>query len=161
MPAILIGWCPSFTQRTQSSNPPICLCAEQKRTSYPLFRVSRFAYADKKLNLQLYLLYQGEFKPEDLTEEGRAKTEIYALGANGNTYAPGWYTLNVKAMYRLSNLWRVSAGIENLTDQRHRPYSAGISDPGRNFALAQHNFLKKWGRSYFLWSLAFGTFGKK
>ncbi|MFZ2055369.1 MAG: TonB-dependent receptor [Candidatus Aminicenantales bacterium] len=106
------------------------------RHAAPLFGVSRFAYDDNKLNLQLYLLYQGEFKHEDLAEEEKAKTEIYALDANGNTYAPGWYTLNVKAMYRLSNLWRLSAGIENLADQRYRPYSSGISGPGRNFVLS-------------------------
>jgi hemoglobin/transferrin/lactoferrin receptor protein len=106
------------------------------RHAAPWFGVSRLSYDDAKLNLELYLLYQGEFKHEDLAEEERAKTEIYALDADGNTYAPGWYTLNFKAMYRLSDAWRISAGIENLTDQRYRPYSSGISGPGRNFVLS-------------------------
>lgn len=106
------------------------------RHAAPWFGVSRLAYVDKKTSLQLYLLYQGEFKHEDLAEEEKAKTEIYALDADGNTYAPGWHTLNFKAMYRLSDNWRVSAGIENLTDQRYRPYSCGISGAGRNFVLS-------------------------
>ena len=106
------------------------------RHAAPWFGVSRIAYVDKKVSLQLYLLYQGEFKHEDLAEEEKEKTEIYALDADGNTYAPGWHTLNFKAMYRLSDNWRVSAGIENITDQRYRPYSSGISGAGRNFVLS-------------------------
>jgi hemoglobin/transferrin/lactoferrin receptor protein len=106
------------------------------RHAAPWFGVSRVSYDEAKLNLQLYLLYQGEFKHEELAEEEKAKTEIYALDADGNTYAPGWYTLNFKAMVRLSDAWRISAGIENLTDQRYRPYSSGISGPGRNFVLS-------------------------
>jgi hemoglobin/transferrin/lactoferrin receptor protein len=106
------------------------------RHAAPWFGVSRLSFDDGPLNLELYALYQGKFEHEDLAEEERAKTEIYALDANGNTYAPGWYTLNFKAMYRLSDLWRVSAGIENLTDQRYRPYSSGISGSGRNFVLS-------------------------
>jgi hemoglobin/transferrin/lactoferrin receptor protein len=106
------------------------------RHAPPWFGVSRLSYDQAQLNLELYALYQGKFEHEDLAEEERAKTEIYALDANGDTYAPGWYTLNFKAMYRLSDAWRISAGIENLTDQRYRPYSSGISGPGRNFVLS-------------------------
>lgn len=106
------------------------------RHAAPWFGVTRLAYDAEKLNIQVYALYQGKFEHEDLAEEEKAKDEIYALDAEGNTYAPGWYTLNFKAMYRLSDRWRVSAGVENLTDQRYRPYSSGISGPGRNFLLS-------------------------
>ncbi len=71
-----------------------------------------------------------------MPEEEKGKTEIYAKDANGNTYSPSWYTLNFKAMYQLSDLFVVSAGLENLTDQRYRPYSSGISAPGRNFIIS-------------------------
>jgi hemoglobin/transferrin/lactoferrin receptor protein len=106
------------------------------RHAAPWFGVSRLAYDANKLNLALYALYQGEFKHEDLAEEEKGKDEIYAADADGNTYAPGWYTLNFKAMYRFTDHWSASAGIENLTDQRYRPYSSGISGPGRNFVLS-------------------------
>jgi hemoglobin/transferrin/lactoferrin receptor protein len=106
------------------------------RHAAPLFGVSRLAYDAGRLSLQLNVLYQGTFEHEDLAEEEKAKDEIYAHDAEGNTYAPGWYTLNFKAMYRLSGTWRLSAGIENITDRRYRPYSAGISGPGRNFVLS-------------------------
>lgn len=106
------------------------------RHAAPLFGVSRLIYKAKKLNLQFYANYQGERKFEDLAKEEQGKDEIYAKDINGNNYSPAWYTLNVKALYDLSTIFTISAGMENLTDQRYRPYSAGISAPGRNFILS-------------------------
>lgn len=106
------------------------------RHAPPWYGVSRLGYTAGRLSLQVYALYQGTFEHEDLAEEEKAKDEIYAHDSEGNTYAPGWYTLNFKALYRLSETWRVSAGIENMTDRRYRPYSSGISGPGRNFVLS-------------------------
>lgn len=105
------------------------------RHAAPLFGVSRLNYKANKLNLQFYSTYQGEVKFEDLAIDEQGKDEIYAKDANGNNYSPAWYTLNIKAMCYLSETFTVSAGIENLTDQRYRPYSSGISAPGRNFIL--------------------------
>ena len=77
------------------------------------------------------------FEPEipECTYE-KDKDEIYAKDENGNNYAPSWYTLNVKAMYQISDHFTVSAGLENITDQRYRMYSSGISSPGRNFVMS-------------------------
>ncbi len=106
------------------------------RHAPPWFGVTRLKYRSGKLNMQFYAEYSGERKHEDMPEEEKGKTEIYAKDANGNTYSPSWYTLNFKAMYQLSDLFVVSAGLENLTDQRYRPYSSGISAPGRNFIIS-------------------------
>jgi hemoglobin/transferrin/lactoferrin receptor protein len=86
--------------------------------------------------LQLYACYQGERKSEDMPQEELGKDEIYAKDAGGNNYSPSWYTLNLKARYQFTDNFMVSAGIENLTDRRYRPYSSGISGPGRNFILS-------------------------
>jgi hemoglobin/transferrin/lactoferrin receptor protein len=32
----------------------------------------------------------------------------------------------------------VFAGLENMLDKRYRPYSSGISAPGRNFVISLH-----------------------
>jgi hemoglobin/transferrin/lactoferrin receptor protein len=106
------------------------------RHAAPLFGVSRLTYTAYKLNLQIYAEYQGERKHEDLAVEERGKDEIYAADENGNTYSPAWYTLNFDAMYRFTEYLSISAGIANLTDQRYRLYSSGISGPGRNFILS-------------------------
>ncbi|MCF8298984.1 MAG: TonB-dependent receptor [Saprospiraceae bacterium] len=106
------------------------------RHAAPLFSVTRLNYNVNNLNLQFYATYQGERKFEDLAQEEQAKDEIYAKDANAKNYSPSWYTLNIKSMYAFSETFSISAGIENLTDQRYRPYSSGISASGRNFVLS-------------------------
>ena len=70
-----------------------------------------------------------------MPEEELGKTEFYALDVNGEPYSPAWYTLNFKTMYRVNETLLLTAGLENITDQRYRPYSSGISAPGRNFII--------------------------
>jgi hemoglobin/transferrin/lactoferrin receptor protein len=106
------------------------------RHAAPWFGVSRLTYDNYQLTLQFYAMYQGERKHEDMPEEEKDKYEIYAADENGNTYAPGWFTLNFKAIYQITDYLILSAGIENITDQRYRPYSSGISRPCRNFILS-------------------------
>jgi len=106
------------------------------RHAAPFFGVSRLTYHADKLNVQFYMNYQGQRKYEDLAVSERNKDEIYAKDVDGNNYSPSWYTLNLKARYQLSKVFWVSTGIENITDQRYRPYSSGLSAPGRNFILS-------------------------
>ncbi len=106
------------------------------RHAAPAFGVSRIHFETDRLQLQCYAIYQAEQSHENLAESEKGKDEIYALDADGNTYAPAWYTLNIKAMYRLNETFRLSTGLENLTDQRYRPYSSGISGGGRNFIMS-------------------------
>ena len=106
------------------------------RHAAPWFGLSRFTYEYEKLTLQLYAQYQGERKHENLATEEQSKDEIYAKDENGNTYAPAWYTINLKGQYLLNDYLSLSAGLENITDQRYRPYSSGISGSGRNFILS-------------------------
>lgn len=111
------------------------------RHAAPFFGVSRLNYRYNKLNLELYTNYQGERKYDELPVSEQSKDEIYAKDSNGRNYSPAWYTLNIKAIYDLENQFILSAGIENITDQRYRPYSSGISAPGRNFILSlRYNF---------------------
>lgn len=106
------------------------------RHAAPFFGISRFTYRANKLTLEFYATYQGERTFDALAVEERAKDEIYAKDVNGNNYAPGWYTVNIKAMYQFMSNLTITAGLENITDQRYRPYSSGISAPGRNFVMA-------------------------
>lgn len=111
------------------------------RHAAPFFGVSRLNYRFNKLNLEFYTNYQGERKYDELPVSEQSKDEIYAKDSNGRNYSPAWYTLNIKAIYDLENQFILSAGIENISDQRYRPYSSGISAPGRNFILSlRYNF---------------------
>ncbi len=106
------------------------------RHASPFFGVSRLNYMANKLSMELNVNYQAKRDFDDLPEGEKDKTEFYALDKNGNPYSPSWYTLNFKALYKMTDTFDVSGGIENLTDQRYRPYSSGISGAGRNFMLA-------------------------
>lgn len=106
------------------------------RHAAPWFGVTRLSYNKNNINLQLYTQYNGTVEFDDLAEEEKGKTEIYALDDNGNPYAPGWYTLNLKGLYRLNKHLSFSLGLENITDQRYRPYSSGLAGAGRNLILS-------------------------
>jgi hemoglobin/transferrin/lactoferrin receptor protein len=106
------------------------------RHAAPLFGITRLSYTADKLRMEAYLAYSGEVGSDNLAAEERAKDYMYALDKNGDPYSPNWWTLNFKAMYQLSELWAVSGGVENISDQRYRPYSSGLVAPGRNFILS-------------------------
>lgn len=106
------------------------------RHAPPMYGVSRLNYRYKNLHLQLYAVYSAARKFEDMPVSEIGKTEIYATDENGNPWSPGWYTLNFKALYQLNDYLSISAGLENITDQRYRTYSSGIAAPGRNFILS-------------------------
>jgi len=106
------------------------------RHAAPWFGVSRLRFASTGFLMEFYAAYSGEKAYEDLPEEEKGKPEIYAVDPNGNPYSPGWYTLNVKVSCEFTDHLTLHAGIENLTDQRYRPYSSGIVSPGRNFVIS-------------------------
>jgi hemoglobin/transferrin/lactoferrin receptor protein len=106
------------------------------RHAAPLFGTTRLSYRVQKLHMQLYAVYNAEKSFKDLPESEKAKEYLYAKDRDGNPYSPAWYTLNFKALYQVENHFYISAGLENLTDRRYRPYSSGIAAPGRNFILS-------------------------
>jgi hemoglobin/transferrin/lactoferrin receptor protein len=106
------------------------------RHAPPPFGQAGLNWSRDRLRLELFVQFSGAFDHGDLAPSEQAKAPIYAKDANGDPYAPGWHTLNLKGSYQLSRLLQVSGGVENITDQRYRPYSSGISAPGRNMILA-------------------------
>ncbi len=106
------------------------------RHASPWFGVTRIEYKNEKLNLQLYSQYSGKVNYEDLAPGEQNKPELYAADGSGNHYSPAWYTINFKAMYQINKNLSLSAGLENITDQRYRPYSSGLTAPGRNFVMS-------------------------
>lgn len=106
------------------------------RHAAPFFGISRVAYANSKVDLELNFQFSDKVAFKDLAEEEKGKKEIYAHDRNGNPYSPSWYTLNLKSMYKLTENFTLTVGIENITDQRYRPYSSGIVAPGKNFVLS-------------------------
>lgn len=108
----------------------------RSRHAAPAFGTTRLTYQRKKLTMQLYAMYSAEVSHADLNEEEKQKPFIYAKDGDGNPYSPRWYTLNFKAMYNFHVNFTVSAGLENITDQRYRTYSSGLVASGRNMVIS-------------------------
>ncbi len=102
----------------------------------PQFGNAHLVWKCKKLKLDAYTVYNGQFDYEDLAPEEQNKAFLYALDENGNPYSPSWYTLNFGAQYQFTKALQVNATLENITNQRYRTYSSGITAAGINFIAA-------------------------
>jgi hemoglobin/transferrin/lactoferrin receptor protein len=102
----------------------------------PLFGSTHFILNGKKFKTDVYANYNGMIAYRDLAFSERGDRHLYAKDEDGNPYAPSWWTLNVKTSVKTFNRLTLDAGIENIFDKRYRPYSSGISSPGRNFVLS-------------------------
>ncbi len=105
------------------------------RHAAPAFGISRVNWEKDRLSMQWYVMYSDEVSNEELNPEEQGKPFIYAKDQQGNPWSPAWYTLNFKAMYQFHQNMTIISGVENITDQRYRPYSSGLAAPGRNFLL--------------------------
>jgi len=102
----------------------------------PNFGNAHFIWQKKNLKLDAFIQFNNELSFNQLAPSEIEKDFIYALDANGNPYSPSWYTLNLRSKYSISESITLTATLENITDQRYRPYSSGLSAPGRNFILS-------------------------
>jgi hemoglobin/transferrin/lactoferrin receptor protein len=106
------------------------------RHAAPWFGMSKLFYKRGKVRFEFNAQYSGEKSFNELPFSERDKPYLYAVDANGNPYSPSWYSLNFKAMIQFTDYLTVNAGVENITDQRYRTYSSGLTAPGRNFILS-------------------------
>ncbi|TYP92016.1 hemoglobin/transferrin/lactoferrin receptor protein [Fodinibius salinus] len=106
----------------------------------PTFGSTHLTYEPGNLTIDAYADYNGEIPFSDLAPSEKGKPHLYALNSNGNPYSPSWYTLNLKSSYNISDNISLNFGVENITNQRYRPYSSGIAAPGRNiiFGIRGH-----------------------
>ena len=102
----------------------------------PQFGNGHLIWKYKKLKLDAYANYNGQFTYEDLAPEEQNKAYLYALDKNGNPYSPSWYTLNFGAQYKVTKAFQINTTLENITNQRYRTYSSGIAAAGINFIAA-------------------------
>lgn len=106
------------------------------RHTAPLYGSTSLIYHYTNVRSEFQILYNGSKSHSELAPSEKNKPMIYALDKNGDTWYPGWYSVNLKTMYRVNDSLWFSIQLQNLTDQRYRTYSSGISAPGRSVALA-------------------------
>ena len=102
----------------------------------PMYGRAAVGFDNSKLCVEAYTAFQGECSAASMPEEEKEKTEIYALDADGYAYSPAWITLNLRVSYKVLKGLSLNATLENITDLRYRPYSCGISSPGRNVTMS-------------------------
>ncbi len=101
----------------------------------PTFGDFHLIWKNQKLRADLFFNYNGEIANKDLAPSEINKEYLYTLDQNGKPYSPSWYTLNLRSQYNITNKLKGTLSIENITDQRYRPYSSGITAPGTNLIL--------------------------
>jgi len=101
----------------------------------PTFGDFHIVWKNQKIKADAFLNYNGKIAFDDLAPSEISKDFIYATNAEGNPYAPSWYTLNLRSQYAISNSLKASFSLENITNQRYRSYSSGIAAPGTNLIL--------------------------
>ncbi|TBW27838.1 TonB-dependent receptor [Gramella sp. KN1008] len=106
------------------------------RHAAPMFGNTHLIWNKRRLKLDLFAEYNGQFDFDELAPGEQDKPYLYALDENGNPYSPSWYTLNLTGQYELNSQWLATVSVENITDQRYRTYSSGIAAAGRNLIIA-------------------------
>jgi hemoglobin/transferrin/lactoferrin receptor protein len=101
----------------------------------PYFGESSLTYEYNSWSGSLIHRFQGTKSHSQMAVTEREKTELYALDAEGLAYAPSWGVWNLVGKYEFTDWGNILLKIENLTDQRYRPYSSGISAAGRSVQL--------------------------
>lgn len=102
----------------------------------PLFGSTHILFTSQGIKIDLYSHYNGKIRYDNLALSERADSHLYAKDGNENPYAPSWWTLNLKTSFTAVKYLTIDAGVENILDKRYRPYSSGISAPGRNVIIA-------------------------
>lgn len=105
------------------------------RHAAPTFGDFHVIWKNQRLRTDLFLNYNAEIANKDLAVSEQSKEYIYAVDENGNPFSPSWYTLNFRSQYDVTNNFKVTTSLENITDQRYRTYSSGIVAPGINVVL--------------------------
>lgn len=99
----------------------------------PVFGRTSMVFQGDRYRIEAFADYNAWRHFEDLAPEEQAKTFIYSSAGS-----PGWATLNLRGSLQVVEQLQLTAAIENILDVHYRPYSSGISAPGRNVIAALH-----------------------
>jgi len=97
----------------------------------PTYGRSGVEFRGNNFRAELYARYQASKAFEDLAPSEQAKIHLYTSDG-----ALGWSTLNVNTSWQPNPIFQLSVALENILNRHYRPYSSGISAPGRNFMVS-------------------------
>jgi hemoglobin/transferrin/lactoferrin receptor protein len=94
----------------------------------PTFGRVSLQYTQKKLQAELFILFNGWKKVKDYNMFG----EDNFVGATKDG-TPAWSTLNLRMGYQIRKGLQIQVGLENIFDRHYRYFASGVSAAGRNF----------------------------
>ncbi len=106
------------------------------RHAAPAFGMTRLSYKLGKWHAELNTQYTAGKTFDQLPDEEKSKTELYAKDSNGKPYAPSYQIINIRGQYQFTSKLSLTLAVENISDQRYRPYSSGLAGAGRNFVIS-------------------------
>jgi hemoglobin/transferrin/lactoferrin receptor protein len=111
------------------------------RHAAPLFGNMILAYNKNNFNANINYEFNGSIDSSSLAPSEIEKSYLYALDEKGLPFVPSFGVLNLKTSYELYKNITLNLGLENILDKRYRPYSSGITAPGRNLITSiRYNF---------------------
>jgi hemoglobin/transferrin/lactoferrin receptor protein len=93
----------------------------------PYFGKIGFMYATAAVNIEAYLLYNGQKKRKDYSASGEDNLQYAPIDG-----MPAWKTYNFKMSFQVYKGALLFAGMENILDTQYRTFSSGINAPARN-----------------------------
>jgi hemoglobin/transferrin/lactoferrin receptor protein len=102
------------------------------RHAAPTFGSTHITYEFKnKFKLDFYMVYNAKMDYENMALTERTNAS-YARDSEGRVFVDAWKTFNFKFAYFPHPFISITLGVENITNIMYRPYSSGITAPGRN-----------------------------
>jgi len=99
----------------------------------PLYGQGVLKYVMGKYTLRGTYRFNGLKAWEDYAPAGSSDNEDLAIE---NVGTPAWSTVDVHLDVALNKKLKLQGGIENIADLHYRPFSSGVSAPGRNFMVS-------------------------
>jgi len=101
------------------------------RHTAPLFGQTTVTYKWNSSTIMFTQQYNGAKTINELSPSELNKPQIYSPDGS-----PAWTISTINMQYEFDKNFIINAGVENIFDVHYRPYSSGISAPGRNFIFS-------------------------
>jgi outer membrane receptor protein involved in Fe transport len=102
----------------------------------PNFGNTSINFQYRRFRAQVYSNYNLELSSDKLAPSEVNKSYLYLKDDQGLPYSPAWTTFNIKTGFYFSSSLKLNVGVENIFNIRYRPYSSGLTAPGRNLILS-------------------------
>ena len=102
----------------------------------PAFGRIGVQYNNEKLKTELFTNFSAWKNLKDFSGSGEDNL-VYATPKG----MPFWWTLNLRASYKVAKGLNLQAGVENIMDINYRVFASGIHGAGRNiYGAVRYNF---------------------